>query len=121
MLNPELLRRDPDRTRAILARRDEDAVRAFDAAVVADEEWRRLTTEVERLRAELKQRSAGRRGRPEDADVYEEQRLGHVLATHEQALKEAEAKRKDALAWVPNLVDPSVPAGKDDSENEIVR
>ena len=29
MLNPELLRRDPDRTRAVLARRGEDAVEAF--------------------------------------------------------------------------------------------
>ena len=25
------------------------------------------------------------------------------------------------MAWVPNLADPSVPAGKDDSENEILR
>ncbi len=73
MLNPELLRRDADRTRAVLARRDDDAVKAFDAAIVADEEWRRLTAEVV------------------------------------------------ALAWVPNLPDPSVPAGKDDTENEILR
>jgi seryl-tRNA synthetase len=121
MLNPELLRRDLDRTRTILARRDEDAVRAFDAAVVADEEWRRLTTEVERLRGERKQRASTRRGKPSEGDAYEERRLSDVLSTHEQALKEVEAKRKTAMAWVPNLPDPSVPAGKDDSENEILR
>src|ERR1700704_5734375 len=61
MLNPELLRRDPDRTRAVLARRDEDAVKAFDEAIVVDEEWRRTTAEVEALRAERKHRSATRR------------------------------------------------------------
>jgi len=46
MLNPELFRRDPERTRAVLARRGEDAVEAFDAAVVADDHWRRLTADV---------------------------------------------------------------------------
>jgi seryl-tRNA synthetase len=121
MLNPELLRREPERTRNTLARRDEDAVRAFDAAVAADEEWRRITTEVERLRGERKQRAGARRGRPSEEDVYEERRLSEVLATHEQALRAAEATRKDALAWVPNLPDPSVPDGKDDSENVILR
>jgi seryl-tRNA synthetase len=47
VLNPELLRRDPDKTRAALARRGEDAVQAFDVAVRADADWRRLTAEVE--------------------------------------------------------------------------
>jgi seryl-tRNA synthetase len=121
MLNPELLRREPDHTRAILARRDEDAVRAFDTAVVADEEWRRLTAEVERLRSDRKQRTSSRRGRPSDEDVLEEKRLGAELSVLEQGLREAEDKRKTALAWIPNLPDPSVPAGKDDSENEILR
>jgi seryl-tRNA synthetase len=121
MLNPELLRREPDHTRAILARRDEDAVRAFDTAVVADEEWRRLTAEVERLRSDRKQRASSRRGRPSDEDVLEEKRLGAELSVLEQGLREAEDKRKTALAWIPNLPDPSVPAGKDDSENEILR
>src|ERR1700730_1328930 len=105
MLNPELLRKDPERTRAILARRDEDAALAFDAAIAADEEWRRLTTEVETLRSERKQRASARRGRPSEADANEERRLSAVLATHERMLADVEAKRKDALAWVPNLPD----------------
>jgi seryl-tRNA synthetase len=121
VLNPELLRRDPDRTRAILARRDDEAVKAFDAAIVADEAWRRLTTEVEGLRADLRQRASGRRGRPSEADVADERQLGERLAQLERALKEAEQERLKAMGWVPNLPDPSVPAGKDDTENEIIR
>src|SRR5260370_11100298 len=121
MLNPELLRRDADRTRAVLARRDDDAVKAFDAAIVADEEWRRLTAEVEGLRAERRQRASARRGRPSDEEVAEERRLGERLAALEAELKAKEEERQAALAWVPNLPDPSVPAGKDDSENEILR
>jgi len=121
VLNPELLRRDPDRTRAILARRDEDAVHAFDAAVVADDEWRRLTAEVEALRAERKQRSSELRGAPTDDQRAELRALGDRLALREAALQLANAARDKALAWVPNLPDPSVPAGKDDSENEVLR
>ena len=121
MLNPELLRRDADRTRAVLARRDDDAVKAFDAAIVADEEWRHLTAEVEGLRAERRQRASARRGRPSEDEVAEERRLGERLSLLEKALKDFEEARQVALAWVPNLPDPSVPAGKDDTENEILR
>jgi seryl-tRNA synthetase len=121
VLNPELLRRDPDRTRAVLARRDEDAVKAFDAAIAADEEWRRLTAEVEGLRAERRQRASSRRGRPSEDEVAEERRMGERLSELERELKDVEERRKTALAWVPNLPDDSVPAGKDDSENEILR
>ncbi|MBV9543515.1 MAG: serine--tRNA ligase [Chloroflexi bacterium] len=121
MLNPELLRYEPERTRAILARRDEDAVRAFDRAVAADQEWRQLTADVERLRAERRQRASARRGRPSDEEVEHERRLGQELASREQQLKEVEQTRKQALGWVPNLPDASVPLGKDDTENEIVR
>jgi seryl-tRNA synthetase len=121
VLNPELLRRDPDRTRAILARRDEEAVKAFDAAIAADEEWRRLTAEVEGLRAERRQRASSRRGRPSQDEVAKERRSGEHLSELERELKDVEERRKVALAWVPNLPDDSVPAGKDDSENEILR
>jgi seryl-tRNA synthetase len=121
MLNPDLLRRDPDRTRQILARRGEDAVQAFDAAVKADEIWRRLTVEVEELRAELKRRGAGRRGRPSEEEIEAERALRERLSRLEEELKAAEEERRTALAWVPNLPDPSVPPGKDETENEIIR
>jgi seryl-tRNA synthetase len=121
MLNPELLRRDPDRTRAILARRDNEAVAAFDAAIAADDTWRGLNKVVEDLRRERRDRATARRGRPSDDEVAQERRLGERLSELERGLKLAEQQRQKALSWVPNLPDPSVPPGKDDSENEILR
>ncbi|MBV8719961.1 MAG: serine--tRNA ligase [Chloroflexi bacterium] len=121
MLNPELLRREPEKTRAVLARRGEDAVEAFDAAVVADDRWRRLNAEVEQLRAERRQRASSRRGKPSETEVVEERRLGEHLADLERELREAEADRQDKLGWVPNLPDQAVPLGKDDTDNEIIR
>jgi seryl-tRNA synthetase len=121
VLNPELLRRDPERTRAALARRGEDAVEAFNAAIAADETWRRLTADVEDMRAERRQRASARRGRPSDEEIREERQLGERLAEMERHLKAAEEERHKALAWVPNLPDQSVPLGKDETENEIIR
>jgi seryl-tRNA synthetase len=121
MLSSELLRRDPERTRATLARRDEDAARAFDEAVAADEKWRQLTNEVEQLRAQRKERASARRGKPLPAELEEERIARAQLAECEQSLQAAETARTTALAWVPNLPDASVPLGKDDTENEILR
>jgi seryl-tRNA synthetase len=115
------LRRDPDRTRAVLARRGADAVAAFDTAIQADEVWRALTKEVEDLRSERRQRASARRGRPCEEDVAEERRLGQRLSQLEAELKKAEAVRQEKLSWVPNLPDADVPLGKDESDNEILR
>jgi seryl-tRNA synthetase len=121
MLSPDLLRRDPERTRAVLARRDEDAARAFDAAVQADQVWRQRTTEVETLRAERKQASAARRGKPSPEQLEEERAARARLGDLEKDLQQAEQERNTALAWVPNLPDATVPPGKDETENEILR
>ncbi len=121
MLNPELLRRNPDATRAALARRDEDSVRAFDRAVLADDKWRTLTNDVEHMRAERRQRAAARRGKPTPEELEEEREARGRLAEREQTLQEAERERTEALSWLPNLPDVSVPPGKDDTENEILR
>src|SRR3954447_23154073 len=121
MLSPELLRRDPERTRATLARRDDDAARAFDEAVQADTVWRQRTSEVETLRAERKQAAAARRGKPSPEEIEEERAARARLGELEKLLNEADEQRNKALAWVPNLPDASVPHGKDDTENEILR
>jgi seryl-tRNA synthetase len=121
MLNPDLLRRDPERTRAALARRDEDAAAAFDAAVEADKRWRQLTSEVEMVRAERKRRSESFRGKPSDADREALRELSQQLSAREADLKAAEAERDKTFGWVPNLPDASVPPGKDDTENEVLR
>jgi seryl-tRNA synthetase len=121
MLNPELLRRDPDRTRAVLARRGDDAVEAFNSAVVADEAWRRQNAEVEQLRAERRKRASDRRGRPSLEEIATERQLGEELADKERVLRGLEEERDKAVAWIPNLPDDQVPDGKDETENEILR
>jgi seryl-tRNA synthetase len=121
VLNPELLRRDPEKTRATLARRGEDAVQAFDAAVEADAGWRRVTAEVEQVRAERKQRASSRRGKPTPEEIEQERQERARLAELEEQLRMTDADRTAALSWLPNLPDAEVPLGKDDTENEVMR
>src|ERR687888_106163 len=121
MLNPELLRRDPDKTRMALARRDEEAVRAFDAAVEADVRWRNLTAQVEVLRAERNERSRAIRGTPSPEQREQLQDLRERLSVLEQQLQAVEKERDELLRAVPNIPDQSVPPGKDDSQNVMVR
>jgi seryl-tRNA synthetase len=121
MLNPELLRREPEKTRAALARRGEDAVRAFDAAVEADARWRHLTAEVESVRAERKRRASDRRGKPTPEEIEREREERAKLAAKEHELQAAEEERNTLLGWLPNLPDESVPLGEDDADNELVR
>src|SRR5262249_54839681 len=113
--------RDPDHTRAILARRGDDAGEAFNAAVVADEHWRLLTARVEELRAERKQRPSTRRGRPSPEEVEAARALGDTIGHLETERKQKEAERPAALWWVPNRPDDSVPRGVDETENELLR
>jgi seryl-tRNA synthetase len=121
VLNPELLRRDPDKTRAVLARRGEDAVELFNVAMATDRRWRKLTTEVESLRAARRERASARRGRPSEDEIAQERRLGEQLSLLEGMLRETEQERQNALAWIPNLPDGAVPPGKDETENEVLR
>lgn len=120
MLNPELLRRNPDQTRAVLARRDPDAVAALDQAIAVDAEWRDLTAQVESVRARRNEQSKGLRGKPSPEQLEQMRALREQLGSLEQQLQQVEARRADLLAWVPNLPDPSVPPGVDDTQNELV-
>lgn len=121
MLNPDLLRRDPERTRAALERRGPDAALAFDAAVEADARWREATARVEELRAERNRRGAELRGKPSDDQLAELRALREQVAEAERALQSVEAAHDEALRSVPNVPDPSVPLGEDDRDNQLVR
>jgi seryl-tRNA synthetase len=126
VIDIELLRDDPKAVEENLARRRHPPylellgqVRARDAA------WRETVREADRLRARrnaLGQQVAAAR----KAGQATEALLGESKAIPE-SLKEVEAReaslrreRDDLLRRVPNLLDPSVPFGKDDGENVVV-
>jgi seryl-tRNA synthetase len=124
MLDPKLLRTEPRSIAANLARRGF----VLDVAQLEEleSERKRWQVEVDRLRSERNThaKSVGRaKAQGQDITPLLEQveTLGAALARAEQGLTDAQSEL-DALALgLPNLLDDSVPDGRDESANLEVR
>jgi seryl-tRNA synthetase len=124
MLDLKLVREDPGRAKAALAKRGPGAAEQVDRLLEADAARRTLVTEVDTLRAEQK-----RRGRqvataaPDDRDqvLAGLKELSGRLDQAEARLRSAEAELGELLARLPNLPDPSVPPGGEDDSVELRR
>ncbi len=110
MLDIRLIRSDPDRVRAALARRDPALAESVNRILELDEQWRAATAQLEELRAEQNQASRGRRGAP----TPEEREQLAELAARGRALSETESARKAeldaALVALPSLPSDDAPA-----------
>lgn len=116
MIDPRLLRDDPDRVREGQVKRglSPDVV---DEAVAADERRRAAIADFERLRSE--QKSLGKQIPRAQGD--EKQALLERTKTLSAAVKEAEAAQADAerayrevVLSIPNVASPEAPAGGED-------
>jgi seryl-tRNA synthetase len=123
VLDLRLIREDPDRVRAALARRGAEHAQAVEEILRRDAEWRAATARAEELRAEQKQRSetlgAARAGGEDVAERLAalKELSGQVKALTEQA-RAAQEQLQRELARLPNLPDPSAADGPED---ELVR
>jgi len=124
VIDPKLLRSDPDAVARDLARR---GYRLDVAALRALEEKRKpCAVEVDRLRAErnANARAVGAaKGRGDDATalIAAGERLTAGLAAAETALEAVQAELEQWQLGLPNLLDSSVPDGQDESANREVR
>jgi seryl-tRNA synthetase len=126
VIDIELVRREPENVEENLGRRRNPEVLRLLAEVRAkDVAWREAVREADGLRASrntLGQRVAAARksGQPTEVLLAESKALPEAL--HEAERKEAHLREeRDALLRrLPNLLDPSVPFGKDDRDNAVV-
>ncbi len=114
MIDIRAARNDPDSWRAALARKG--AAAAFDALMEADREWLALVPRVDELRARTKLR-----GRPTPEQIEELKTVKADLQRLEEELAEAERRRNELLAVVPNPPDPSAPDGETEEDAEELR
>ena len=117
MLDLRLIREDPERVRAALARRG--SAGALDELVALDADARRLRSEVEAGKAErkrLSKRIGGMRASGEDSSDLESQArsLGEQTREADERLKDVEARRADLLLTLPNLAEDAAPEGGED-------
>ncbi len=127
MIDLAQLRREPDVVKTALGRRGISS-HEIDEIVALDIEHRRLLQEAERLRAEVKElsRRVGAARREKDLATAEDLAdQSRVLGDQERGASEATervgGRLRELLLMLPNVPDPRVPDGLDESENVEVR
>ena len=107
-------RADPDTYRAALARKG--AAEAFDELLAADRAVLDVQPRVEELRAKRKLK-----GKPTPEQLAELEQVKTELQRLEEQLGEAEERRRDLLARVPNPPAEDTPDGFTDEDAVVVR
>ncbi|MCH6255767.1 serine--tRNA ligase [Puniceicoccaceae bacterium K14] len=120
MIDPKLLREQPDLVRAGIQKKHLDC--DVDAILQLDVERRQLISETEALRAQQKAANADMaklpKGTPEFLEkVGEMKSISGKVKELDGRLKDLEDEWNTQLLNVPNLPDESVPEGKSEEEN----
>jgi len=125
MLDIRRLRREPESVRHGLARRGESAA-VVDEILALDEERRGLLTESENLKAErnrVSQEISRRKQAGEDAAelIAAMRQVGARSKELDQRVRDLQERQDLLLLETPNIPHASVPEGKDETDNPIVR
>ncbi|MBQ4541996.1 MAG: serine--tRNA ligase [Clostridia bacterium] len=129
MIDINLIRTNPDLVKENIKKKFQDAkLPLVDEVMNLDKENRSLKTEAENIRSQRNKLSAEvgkcmKEGRKEDAEkIKAEVKAGaEKLAELEARQAEIDAEIKKRMMIIPNILDASVPIGKDDSENVEVQ
>jgi seryl-tRNA synthetase len=111
------IRENPDEVRATLAARGFAA--PLDSILELDKKARELRRQLEEQSAERNKASRG--GPPSDEVKTRMREVGERIKAISGELHALETERDEKLLWIPNVIDPRVPQGKDENDNKVVR
>lgn len=125
MLDAKLIRTDPDKVRQALVNRNADTA-ILDKFLDLDEQRRKLLYDVEQLKAERNSVSdqIARMKRDKQDATAEIERMRAVsqrIKEMDTELGEFDSKTNDIVMNIPNVPHESVPVGKDEAANQIIR
>ncbi len=129
MLDIKFLRENPDVVKQNIKNKFQDSkLPLVDEVIELDAESRKTQQEADSLRAEKNQLSKQIGGLMAQGKKEEAEEIKKKVAESSSRLAELEAKEpelqekiKKIMMTIPNIIDPSVPIGKDDSENVEVQ
>ncbi len=124
MLDLKLIRSDPERVKAALARRG--AAAGVDALLALDARRRELLPEIEGAQAERKTLSkqigeAKQRGEDAEGPMAAVQGLKQKIEDGKAELERVEAELERVAAALPNLPDPDAPDGMSEEDAVVLR
>ena len=129
MIDIEIIRKTPELVKENIKKKFQDKkLPLVDEILSLDEKVRKLKIEGDTLRQQRNTISSeiGTLMREGKKDVAEESKkkvveINNKLIDIEKEEEELSIKLKDDMMKIPNIIDPSVPIGKDDSENVEVQ
>ena len=129
MLDMKFLRENPELVKENIKKKFQDGkLPLVDQVIALDAEFRALKKEGDELRASRNQLSKQigalmGQGKREEAEAVKKQVTENAarLAAGEAKCAELEEEIKRIMMTIPNIIDPTVPIGKDDSENVEVK
>ncbi len=125
MLDIKFVRENPDIVKQNIKNKFQDAkLPLVDEVIALDAESRRVKQEADELRANRNRLSKQigvlmAQGKRDEAEATKKAvtEQAEKLAADEAVENELEEKIRKIMMTIPNIIDPSVPIGKDDSEN----
>ena len=129
MIDIKFLRENPDAVKENIKKKFQDnKLELVDKVIDLDKKARAAQQEADSLRAERKKLSKQigalmGQGKKEEADKVKEEvnNQGERLTVLEEQEQTLQKQITEIMMVIPNIIDPSVPIGKDDSENVEVQ
>ena len=125
MLDIKFLRENSDIVKENIKKKFQDEkLPLVDEVIKLDKEYREIKTKLDDLRSERNKKSTSigalmREGKKDEAEAVKEEvsKINEEIAKDENLEPEYEEKIKKIMMTIPNIIDASVPIGKDDTEN----
>ena len=125
MIDIKFLRENPELVKENIRKKFQDSKLALvDEVIALDEERRKTQQEADDLKANRNKISKQigalmAQGKKEEAEEVKKQVAADAKRLEELDIKQKELEEKttNIMMVIPNIIDPSVPIGKDDSEN----
>ena len=113
MLDINLIRKEPEKVKKGVAAKGADP-KLVDKFLKLDEEWRALTMETDGLRSEQKKFGVEKK-------IKEASKVKEEIKAKESRLAEVGKEREAILLQIPNVPLSSVPVGKSEADNKVLR
>ena len=128
MLDIKFVRREPEKVKELLSRRDKKYAAMVDELLAVDSERRAIISEVEELKAKRNRYSKEigklfKEGKKEEAIKLksEVEEISEKIVSLEKDLADAERRFERIILSIPNLPHAGVPVGEDEEDNVVIR
>ncbi len=127
MIDIKLIRESPELVRKNIKKKfQNEKLPLVDKIIKLDEEWRKLKTEEDKLRSSRnsisKEISEAKKAKKDISKLLKQAKtIPDKIAKIEEKRKNLEIQIKEIMMIIPNIIDNSVPTGKNDSENVEIK